>query len=318
MVRRIARRERMMPLTSHVAQKPGLPNALRAAIWMTGAVGSFTAMAIAGRQVSYLHDSFEIMMMRSAVGFVLVCGFLLSAGRLGEVSAARLGGHFLRNLIHFTGQNLWFWALTMIPLAQVFALEFTSPIWVILLSPLFLGERLTPPRLIAAGMGFVGILIVARPDFAHLNPGVLAAAASAVCFAATSIATKKLTRGINIASIMFWLTLMQFCFGCIAAFADGVVHWPTAQTLPWLVLIGFCGVLAHLSITKALSLAPAAFVAPLDFVRLPVIAVVGALIYAEPLDPYVIGGGAVIFLGIWINIRAELRRSRTESAVTKT
>lgn len=302
-------------MSATTAKPHKLPNSLRAALWMTGSITSFTAMAVAGRQVSYLHDSFEIMTARSAIGFVVICVFLLLSGRQGEVSAARLGGHFLRNIIHFTGQNLWFWALTMIPLAQVFALEFTSPIWVILLSPLFLGERLTSARMISAGLGFVGILIVARPDFGHLDPGVMAAAASAVCFAATSIATKKLTRGINIITILFWLTLMQFGFGLITTLADGVVHWPTWQTLPWLFLIGCGGLLAHLSLTTALSLAPAAFVAPLDFVRLPVIAIVGALIYAEPLDPYVIGGGAVIFLGIWINIRAELRRSRTENAV---
>lgn len=288
-----------------------LPPALRAAIWMIGAITSFTAMAIAGRQVSHWHDSFEIMTVRSLVGFLVVCSFAAATGRLREISTARLGGHFLRNIIHFTGQNLWFWALTMIPLAQVFALEFTSPIWVILLSPLLLAERLTPARLMAAALGFIGILIVARPDLAHLNPGVAAAAASAVCFAATSITTKVLTKGITILSILFWLTLMQLCFGMIASAADGVVHWPTAATLPWLILIGCAGVLAHLSLTTALSLAPASYVVPLDFVRLPVIAVVGALVYAEPLDPFVFLGGGVIFTGIWINIRAELRQSRT-------
>jgi drug/metabolite transporter (DMT)-like permease len=294
-----------------------LPAALRAAIWMTGAISSFTAMAIAGRQVSGLHDTFEIMTARSAVGFVLVCAIALIGGKTDQISAARLGGHFLRNIIHFTGQNLWFWALTMIPLAQVFALEFTSPIWVILLSPLLLAERFTATRLVAAGLGFAGILIVARPDFSHLNPGVMAAAGSAVCFAATNIATKALTKGITVLSILFWLTLMQFCFGAIAAGADGVVHWPTAATLPWLILIGAAGVLAHLSVTTALSLAPASYVAPLDFVRLPVIAVVGALFYAEPLDPWVFLGGAVIFLGIWLNIRAELQRSRSFYSLTK-
>lgn len=297
------------------APRQAFAPATQAAMWMVGSISSFTAIAIAGRQVSYWHDSFEIMTVRSAVGFVLVCSLALLTGNARQISSARLGGHFLRNIVHFTGQNLWLWALTMIPLAQVFALEFTSPIWVILLSPLLLGERLTSARMAAAALGFVGILIVARPDFSHLDPGVLAAAGSAVCFAATSIATKALTRGITVVSIMFWLTLMQFCFGAIATTADGVVHWPTPDTLPWLILIGCAGVLAHFSLTKALSLAPASYVVPLDFVRLPVIAVVGALIYSEPLDPYVIGGGAVIFLGIWVNIRAELRRTPRDTAV---
>ncbi|MFM7655465.1 MAG: EamA family transporter, partial [Paracoccaceae bacterium] len=141
-------------------------------------------------------------------------------------------------------------------------------------------------------------------------PGVLAAAGSALGFAATSILTKRLTRGEAIITILFWLTAFQAVFGLLAAGHDGLVNWPTVQTLPWLVLIGFCGVLAHLSLTTALTLAPASFVMPIDFVRLPLIAIVGALAYGEAIDPFVLGGGAVIFLGIWISIRAELREKR--------
>lgn len=289
---------------------------LAAALWMTGAIFSFTAMAIAGRAVSDVHDTFEIMMWRSVVGFILLMIVAGSLGRLHEVRRDRMGQHLIRNIFHFSGQNLWFWSLTMIPLAQVFALEFTSPIWVILLSPLVLGEKLTRPRLIAAGMGFVGILMVARPDFAALNPGVLAAAASAVCFAATILMTKALTRGESIVSILFWLTLMQGCFGFVTAAYDGVLHWPTAQTLPWLALIGFCGVLAHTCLTSALSMAPASYVVPLDFLRLPVIAVVGMVFYNEALDPLVMLGAAVIFAGNWINVRAETRKRATVETVT--
>jgi drug/metabolite transporter (DMT)-like permease len=198
----------------------------------------------------------------------------------------------------------------MVPLAQVFALEFTSPIWVILLSPLFLGERLTLSKLAAAGLGFAGILIVARPDLTNLSPGVLAAAASALGFAATSILTKRLTRDEAIITILFWLTAFQAVFGILAAAHDGQINWPTSQTLPWLGLIGVCGVLAHLSLTSALTLAPASFVMPIDFIRLPVIAVIGAMAYGEAIDPFVLGGGAVIFLGIWISIRTELQERR--------
>jgi drug/metabolite transporter (DMT)-like permease len=280
---------------------------LKAALWMTGAIASFTAMAIAAREINGTHDSFEIMTARSLIGLILVLGFGVMTGQLSRVSRQRLTGHFWRNVVHFTGQNLWFWALTLIPLAQVFALEFTSPIWVILLAPLFLGEALTRRKLLAAALGFAGILIVARPDLSNLNPGVLAAAGSAVAFAATSILTKRLTKGETIIGILFWLTLFQSVFGLITAGADGVITLPTAATAPWLALIGVAGVLAHLSLTSALSLAPASTVMPIDFARLPIIAFVGAMAYGEPIDPYVLIGGAVIFCGIWVNLRSELR-----------
>ena len=271
---------------------------------MLGSVLSFSAIAVAARHVSRVHDTFEILTLRSAIGLTLVLAYGLARGRLGEISTRNLPGHFLRNSVHFVGQNLWFWALTQITLAQLFALEFTSPLWVILLAPLFLGERLTATRLGAATLGFIGVLIVARPDPAALNLGIAAAAGSAVCFAAVSILTKRLTRGTSVLGILFWLTLMQLVFGAVCAGYDGQVTWPTAQTLPWLLLIGFCGVFAHLSLTTALSMAPASFVVTIDFLRLPLIAVVGALAFTEPLDPAVLLGGGVIFAGIWLNLRS--------------
>lgn len=280
--------------------------AFRAALWMSGSIASFSLMAIAGKQIGHQLDSFEIMTARSAIGFCLVLLLAAATGRLSEITADRLGGHLLRNLIHFTGQNLWFWALTMIPLAQLFALEFTQPIWVILLSPLLLGEHLTRVRALSALLGFIGVIIVARPDLGHLDLGLLAAAGSALFFAATNIATKKLTKGQSIIAILFWLTLMQFGFGLAASLIDGVIHLPTLATLPWLVVIGFCGLTAHYALTSALSLAPASYVIPLDFLRLPLIAVVGAVLYAEPLDPFVFAGAVVIFCGIWLNVRAEI------------
>ena len=271
---------------------------------MMGSVLSFSAIAVAGRNVAHVHDSFEVLTVRSAVGLILVLAYGLASGRLGEISNANLRGHFFRNSVHFVGQNLWFWALTQITLAQLFALEFTSPVWVILLAPMFLGERLTPMRLAAAILGFLGVLIVARPDPAALNLGIAAAAGSAVCFAAVSILTKRLTRGTSVLGILFWLTLMQLVFGLVCAGYDGHITWPTAETLPWLLLIGFCGVFAHLSLTTALSLAPASFVVTIDFLRLPLIAVVGAAAFGEPLDFAVLLGGAVIFAGVWLNLRS--------------
>lgn len=281
---------------------------------MLGSVAAFTAMAIAGRELAGRHDTFEIMAWRSLIGLAIVCAVAGVLGRLRDVRTDRLPQHVIRNLFHFAGQNLWFYALTLIPLAQVFALEFTSPIWVILLSPLVLGERLTGPRILAAALGFVGILMVTRPDFAALNTGTMAAFACAICFAATVLMTKALTRGESIVSILFWLTVMQLILGMAFAGYDGQTRWPDARTFPWLVLIGLCGVTAHLCLTTALSLAPASAIVPIDFIRLPLIAVIGALAYDESIDPWVIAGGAMIFLGNWISLRRSSSRGAIEQA----
>ncbi|MBA84961.1 MAG: EamA family transporter [Rhodobacteraceae bacterium] len=274
---------------------------------MTGAIASFTSMAVAGRAVSHQLDTFEIMSYRSLVGVIIVVLVLFLRGKLAEVRLRKLRLHLVRNVCHFAGQNLWFFAITVIPLAQVFALEFTSPLWVVLLSPLVLGERLTPIRVLSAVIGFIGILIVARPSPESVDIGQLAAALAAVGFAGAILTTRKLTRTENVASVLFFLTTMQAAMGLICAGIDGDIALPSAQTAPWLVLIGAAGLLAHFCLTTALSLAPATVVVPIDFTRLPLIAVIGMLFYNEPLDLFVLLGALVIFGGNYLNIWSETR-----------
>ncbi len=289
---------------------------LAAALWMTGAIAAFTPMAVATRQIRGVHDTFEILAFRSMIGWVIVVALGLALGQLGRIRSDRLGSHVLRNLFHFSGQSLWFYAITVIPLAQVFALEFTSPIWVILLAPVSLGERLNRRKVLAAALGFAGVWIVARPDFGAPEPGVVAAAGAAVFFAATNLMTKALTRGEAVISILFWLTLMQALLGSLAMAFGGPVTLPTLSTLPWLGLIAVAGITAHLCLTTALSLAPASVVVPVDFARLPIIAAIGAIFYNEPIEPALFLGAGLIFVGIWITLGSGASRPQG-SAVTK-
>ena len=282
---------------------------IKAVMFMSGAIVSFSAMAVAGRAISFELDTFEIMMYRSIVGICVVLILGRMFGTLGQITKRNLGTHFIRNISHFAGQNLWFYAITVVPLAQVFALEFTSPLWVLLLSPVLLNERWTQMRVMAGVMGFVGILIVTRPTGQSLNIGVIAAALSAIGFAGSAIFTKRLTRTETITCILFYLTVMQLAFGVICAGYDGDIAMPSLDTLPWLVLIGFAGLLAHFCLTTALSLAPATVVMPVDFIRLPVIAMVGMLVYAEAIDMWVFIGAAIIFTGNYMNIWSETRKA---------
>lgn len=290
-------------MTSHTS------TSIRAMFWMGGAILSFSTMAIGGRSVSHDLDTFEIMLYRSIVGIVIVTTLLTLRGRWGQVSFRHLGLHALRNVAHFTGQNLWFFSLTLIPLAQVFALEFSTPLWVTLLAPLVLGERLTRLRLATVVMGFVGILIVARPGFGVFSPGLVTAALAAIGFAGSILFTKMLTRRGPVIGILFWLVVMQAVFGLVCAGIDGDIARPGPASTAWVILIGAAGLFAHFCLTTALSLAPATIVSPIDFLRLPLIAIVGALIYAEPLDPFVLLGSAVIFGANYINIRADARQT---------
>lgn len=281
---------------------------LRAAAWMTGAILSFSSMAVAGRAVAGELDTFELMMYRSFIGAAIVIAVGLAGRRMHQIRRDRLGLHFVRNLSHFAGQNLWFGALTMIPLASLFALEFTSPVWVLVLAVLFLGEKLTRTRLLALVLGFAGALVVARPGAGGDAIGLAMAAASAIGFAGSIVCTKSLTRHETTLGILFWLTVMQAGMGILTTAWDGDVAWPSAAAWPWVALVGCAGLLAHTCLTNALAAAPATVVTPLDFLRLPAIALVGALFYNEPLDGWVLLGALLIFGGNYLNIFRESRR----------
>lgn len=284
---------------------------LVAAAWMMGAVASFTSMAIAGRAVSLELDTFEIMGWRSVFGLMIMVAVISLRGLWGVINLRRPELHLARNICHFTAQNLWFFAIFSIPLAQVFALEFTAPLWALVLSRLFLGERLTGPRAVAAILGFAGILLVTRPGSAPITPGLIAAASCAVGFALTYVFTKKLTAVAHTACILFWMTLSQTVFGFACAGLDGDIALPSVAAFPWIAVIGAAGLAAHFCIASALRIAPATLVMPFDFLRLPVIAVVGLIFYDEPVGLLVIAGAALILCGNYLNIRAEARRRQT-------
>ena len=283
----------------------------RASLWMIGAIASFSAMAVAGREVSFELDTFEIMLYRSLTGIIIVVTVARASGALGQITTRHMGLHLVRNMAHFTGQNLWFFAVATVPFAQVFALEFTTPIWAILLAPLILRERISRMGLIVAGIGFAGILVVARPSPDAMSPGLVAAALCAVGFALSALFTRRLTRTETITCVLFYLTVMQALFGLVCAGLDGDIALPSAVSVPWLLLIGCAGLMAHFCLTNALALAPAAVVMPIDFARLPVIAVIGMAFYSEELDPLVFIGAAVIFGANYLNILASQRAART-------
>lgn len=288
------------------------PQPLVAAVWMIGAIVSFSSMAVAGRALSFELDTFEIMLYRSLLGIVVVVSVGYMAGSLGQISTRHMGVQVARNISHFAGQNLWFYALTVAPLAQVFALEFTSPIWAMFFAVLVLGEKLTGTRVLSALIGFAGILIVTQPWQATggLDAGIVAAALAAIGFAGSAVFTRLLTRTETITCILFWLTVTQTVFGVICAGYDGDIALPSTGSIPWLILIGLAGLVAHYCLTKALSLAPASVVMPIDFARLPIIALIGFLIYDEALRLPVLLGAALIFSGNYFNLMTEARSGR--------
>lgn len=284
---------------------------LAAALWMSGSIAGFCIVAVSGRALTRDLDTFEIMFYRSLVGLAVVLAFALLSGRMAEITTRHLPLQVLRNILHFAGQNLWLYALPLIPLAQLFALEFSYPLIVMVLAPLVLAERFTKAKVLWALVGFAGILIVARPfGAAGLSVGLAAAMACAFGFAGAALTTKSLTRTLSVTCILFWLTALQGLFGLALAGANGAIALPPLAAAGWILAIGLGGLGAHLCMTTALSLAPATVVTPIDFLRLPLIGLVGMVWYGEALDLWVFVGGAVIFAANFANLWSNARPAK--------
>ena len=284
-----------------------LSPAIKAAVYMVGAVASFSAMAIAGRELGKTIPTFEIMMYRSIIGFLIVVSIGRYYGTLKSIRFANISSHIGRNIAHFTGQILLFFAVTVAPLAQVTALEFTFPLWVIILSPIFLGEALTKLRIMTGVLGFFGVLVITSPWSQELSYGIIAAALSAIGFAGSIIYTKHLTKFESTINILFFMTITQIIFGFVCSTHDGEITGLGLADMPFIIVIGISGLLAHYCLTTALTLVPAAVVSPLEFIRLPIIATLGFIVYSEPIEFTLIIGALLIFVSNYANILSETK-----------
>lgn len=283
---------------------------LLALAWMLGAAASFSAMAVAGRELSVDMNTFELMLYRSIIGFVVICALIARSRRgFAQVRTTAFKSHLQRNIFHYTGQNLWFYGVAVIPLGQLVALEFTNPIWVALLAPLMLSEALTRKRILAAVIGFIGVLIVARPGYAPLEWGHAAGLGAAVGFAMNTIFTKRIMKVDTVLCVLFWMTLLQALASLVLSLPGGIPAL-TSASLPWIIVVGIGGLTAHYSLTSALGAAPATIVAPLEFIRLPIVAIIGMVVYAEPILLSVFIGAGVIVAGNLLNLHGEGRRQK--------
>ena len=278
------------------------PNAsiARAAGWMAGWLTLMIVIAVAGREASRELSVFQIMLMRSVIGMAMLWPLVRAAGGLAAMRTGRLPQHALRNAVHYAAQYGWFAALTMIPLAQVVAIEFTMPIWSAALAVAFLGERMNVLKWVAVLLGLVGVAVIVRPGAGTLDAGQLIALASAVGFAISVVLVKSLTRTEAAVAISFWMLVVQSVIGLVPALL--VWQWPSATVWGWVVVVAFCGTYSHYCFARAMQHADATVVVPMDFLRVPLTALVGWLAYSERLDLFTALGVALILAGNLLNL----------------
>ena len=270
-------------------------------LWMSGALVSLSSIAIGARELAGEITTFQMLFFRSVIGLIVVSLIIFSANKQHCFKTKRLKLHIVRNIFHFIGQYGWFVGLGLLPLAYVFALEFTVPMWTLIIAAIFLQEGITLRKVLAVCLGVVGVLVILRPGIAIINNASFIVLFAAIGYSIAHVSVKSLSNTENPLTILFYMCLIQLPIG----FAFTVNDWvfPTIAQWFWLLVIGLTALTAHFCITKAMTLADAGVVVTLDFLRLPLIAVIGVIFYEEAFDVAVVFGAVLMLSGNLINLR---------------
>lgn len=273
---------------------------IRSTFWMIGALTSFCLMAVGARELNGQISVFQILFFRSIVGLLVLLPILLLSKRRGLLFPKRMSLHVVRNLFHFAGQYGWFLGIGLLPLATVFAIEFTVPFWTILISSLFLKESITLKKIIAVLLGILGVIVIVQPSLEVAHYGSLIVLGAAICYALSHVATKSLSNTQHPLSIIFMMCLIQAPLGLLL-FIEG---WTTPVGIEWLwlVIVGLTALSAHYCMTKAMQYAEVTFVVTMDMFRLPLISLIGVLLYAEHFSVALVLGMLLIVAGNGVNI----------------
>jgi drug/metabolite transporter (DMT)-like permease len=269
---------------------------------MAGWLTLMVIVAVAGREATRELNVFQIMELRSILGFFMLYPLIRINGGFATMRTSRPLQHIGRNLIHYAAQLGWFFSLTLIPLGQVVSIEFTMPIWTAILAASFLGERMTVRKISAIVLGLLGVIIIVRPVVGEINPGQMIALAAAVGFGISIAMVKSLTRTENTLAIILWMLVIQSAAGFFPSLYVWI--WPSAYAWAWIVVIAFCGTFSHYCMARAMLYADATVVLPMDFLRVPLTAAAGWLIYSERLDMFTLLGAALILSGNLLNLKA--------------
>ncbi|WP_252097728.1 DMT family transporter [Pseudoalteromonas sp. NBT06-2] len=272
-----------------------------AVTWMVGALLSFSLMAVCARELAGEVATYQILFFRSAIGLIFVSIILITSKKHINIKTKRLSLHTLRNIFHFAGQYGWFLGIAMLPLAEVFALEFTVPIWTLIIAATALGEKVTIRKIVSVLLGSLGVVIVLQPGISIIDTASFIVLASAIFYAVSHTATKSLSASDSAISILFYMCLIQLPIGLFFSITDWV--WPIDMQWLWLLVIGLTALTAHYCMAKAMEYAEVTTVVTLDFLRLPLVALIGVLLYSEKPEFALLIGGLLMLVGNIVSLK---------------
>ena len=265
--------------------------------WMLGFIVNISIMAISIRELSFKYSSFEIQNFRNIFSIIVIF-IILMVTKHTQLNTFQLKNNFIRNIFHFIGQSAWTWGLTFLPLAVVFSLEFTMPIWAVIIAIVLLKEKITLNKICFLIIGLMGTWIIFMPDTKYIGFYNIIVLCSAITYAIAHNFTKKLTRTDSILSILFFMSIIQLPFSLIGSFIIGNIHYNIMMEIPLIILLTITSLLAHYSLSSALKYSDASVVLPIDYIRLPLIVFIGWYYYDEIISTNVVIGSILIIFGV--------------------
>ncbi len=256
---------------------------------------SFVVMTALVKSLGTSMNSIQAAFLRYVLGLV----FLLPAMR--SIMATHLTPRLLtlfglRGVVHAVAVMLWFFAMTQIPLAEVTAMNYMTPVYVTLGAALFLGEKLAFRRIAAILVALVGVLIILRPGFREVSPGHLAMLGTALTLGGSYLLAKFLVRDVPpsvvVAHLSIWVTI------ALIPFAIAVWTQPSLRDLGVLFLVASFATAGHYFMTLALQAAPVAVTQPVTFLQLIWATILGAAVFHESVDVWVVAGGTLILAAV--------------------
>ena len=284
---------------------------IRGAVWMLGFILNITIMAISIRELSFKYSSFEIQNFRNIFSiFIILIIYVLKSNT--QIKTYQIKTNFIRNIFHFIGQSAWTWGLTVLPLAVVFSIEFTMPIWAAILSLIIFKEKITLNKILFLILGLLGTWIILMPDAKYIGLYNIIVLSSAITYAIAHNFTKKLTNTDSILSILFFMSVLQLPLSLIGSLIIGDIHYNIIKEAPLIILLTITSLLAHYSLSSALKNAEASIVLPIDYIRLPLILFVGWYYYGEIISSNTLIGSILIIFGVIIFLNRDYNNKKSQ------
>jgi len=285
---------------------------MRAALLMLGSTMAFGLMAVAIRYATRYVPTQEVAFFRNAFGLLALLPMLLRPGH-APLKTQQLPRYFVRSAIGLGSMLCAFWALGHLPLAQAVSLSYSTPLFVTIAAVLWLGETVRIRRWAAVVVGFIGVLVIVRPGTAGFTAGSLVAVAAAVLSSLVAIQIKQLTRVDSADTVVLYTYVFWVPLSLVPALFVWV--WPTGVAWLWLLATGVLGTIGQLLWTRALRLDEVSALTPISFLQLPLVTLLGWLLFNESVDRWtLIGAGIILAANAYIAHREAVLSRRAASA----